>query len=89
MEKQGEDMASWILGLLDFATRNRRVAATGHRVTDLTVGGCNDRVALPNRPEMALPAFLDVALRTYCGGSDGKVSAPGGRRRVSVCQSVV
>ncbi len=67
------------------------MAATGHRLNDLIMGGCNGSVMLPKRPEMALLPFLDVdaAVRTYCGGSDEKVSAPGGRERVSVYQAAV
>lgn len=53
-------MAPRTLSLLYFTTRSRRVAATGQRLNDLIVEGCNDRDVLPNRPEMALPAFLDV-----------------------------
>ncbi len=70
---------------------SRRVAATEHRLTYLIVGGCNDRVGLTNRPEMALPAFLDVdaAVRTCRGGSDEKGGTAGGRDRASVCQAAV
>ncbi len=60
LEKQGENMATGILGLLYSATRSRRVVAMGHLLNGLIAGGCNDRVVLPNRPEMALLAFLDV-----------------------------
>jgi hypothetical protein len=35
VEKQGEDMEPWILKLLFFTVRRRRVAATGHRLKDL------------------------------------------------------
>lgn len=66
LEKQREDMATGVLGLLFYSiTRGRRVAAAGHRSNDPIVGDCNDRVVLPNGPEMALLAFLgvDPALR--------------------------
>ncbi len=84
-------MAAGILGLLYLATHGRRVTATWHRLNDLIAGDCNDRIVLPNRPEMALLAFLDVdaAVRTYCGGNYEKVSALGGRGRVSVCQAAL
>lgn len=60
MEKQREDMAPCILEHLRFATRGPRVAVTGHRSNDPIVSGYNDRVVLPNGPEAALLAFLDV-----------------------------
>jgi hypothetical protein len=91
VEKPGQDMAPWILSLLCFTTGSRRVAATGHCLNDLSRGGGNNRVVLPNRPEAALLSFLDAdaAVGTYSGGSDEKVSGPGKRGRVSVCQSAV
>jgi hypothetical protein len=60
LEKQGEDMTTGILGLLSLTTRGRRAAAAAHRSNDPIVGDCNDRVVLPNGPEMALLAFLGV-----------------------------
>ena len=60
MEKQREDMAPCILEHLRFPTRSPRVAVAGHRSNGPIVGGCNDRVVLPNGPEAALLAFLDV-----------------------------
>ena len=80
-----------ILSLLYFITRIRRVAATWYRVNDLIAGCRNYRVVLPNRSEVALLTFLDVdaVVWTYCGGSDEKVSASGGRSRVGVCRAAV
>lgn len=77
--------------VLGFTTGSRGVAATGHRLNDLIVSGCNDRVVLLNRPERTLLTFLDVnaAIRTHCGGSDEKVSIMGGRGPVSACQTAV
>lgn len=60
LEKQGENMATDILDLLCLTIRSCRVAATRHHSNERIAGGCNDRIAPPNRPEMALPAFLDV-----------------------------
>lgn len=80
-----------ILGLLCFTTRSRCVAATWHRLNDLIAGCRNDRAVLPTKPKAALLTFLDVdaVVWAYCGGSDEKVSAPGGRSHVGVCQAAV
>ncbi len=81
-------MAPRILRLHHFITSSCRVAATGLRLNDLAVGGCNDRTVLPNRLKMELLALLDMEAVVWpCfSGSDEKASTPGGRDRVSVCQ---
>ncbi len=53
-------MTPWILGLYYFAISSRHVAVTGHRLKALITKDCNERIVLPNRLEMALPALLDV-----------------------------
>jgi hypothetical protein len=90
VEKQGENVTPWTLFFISLPG-SRHATATGQRLNDPIVEGCNDRLVLPNRPEMALLAFLDVdaAVRTYCGSSDEKVSTPGGRGQVSACQAAV
>ena len=53
-------MTPWILSLYYFALSSSHVVITGHRLKDLIIKDCNERIVLPNRLEMALPALLDV-----------------------------
>ena len=53
-------MTPWILSLQCFTISSRHVAVTRHRLKVLIAKGCNERVVLPNRLELALPALLDV-----------------------------
>lgn len=63
MENQGGGTVTGTLRHLGsslFHYRSGHVASVGHRLHDLIVGDCNNRVVVPNMPERALLTSLDV-----------------------------